>query len=299
MSSDFMQGNPDSSIQVPFSDDEAVDPAKAEELEEDKPDASPEERVARKQRRQERLQRIIQEGKQSKEELAALQADSAATKAELERLKGFVAATATQRPANDAPVADPYEKALDGIYKQQNETWEQYQSAIKDGKLTPERQKYFEDKARDYEAKKTTIITQRVLEQHTAKQREQRGREVWEQRYPEVYGNDKAFRYAQATWEQRKALGEDPTPALADEVFEEAKTRFKLGAKPAPTASDKARMSGLPAAGSGGGGGKTPVAMTPALHKMAIAAHPELSEADALKKWTNTTGKKLRDKKVI
>jgi hypothetical protein len=260
--------------------------------------ATAQKNASREQRRQERLQRLIQEGKQSKEELAALKAESATTRAELERMKGFLSAQAQQRPANDSPGKDPYEAQLDAIYKEQNETFAQYQAAIKDNGLTPERQKYFEDKARGFETRKTSVITQRALDQHAASQREQQGRMVWEQKYPEVYRNDKAFKYAQATWQQRQALGEEPTPALADEVFEDAKTRFKLGGKPAPTATDRARMSGLPAAGSGGGKAAS-VAMTPTLHKMAVAAYPELSEAEALKKWTNKTGKRLRDKKVI
>ena len=80
--SDYMTGDKDNAIAVPFSDD-STESNKAEDLEEDSPTATPEERVTRKQKRQARIQSMLQEGKQSKEELTSLRAEQAATRAEL------------------------------------------------------------------------------------------------------------------------------------------------------------------------------------------------------------------------
>jgi len=71
--SDYMQGDKDNATAVPFSDDEAEQPKEAEDLlAEDSPDASPEERITRKQKRQARIQQLLADGKQSKEEAKAL-----------------------------------------------------------------------------------------------------------------------------------------------------------------------------------------------------------------------------------
>jgi hypothetical protein len=58
-------------------------------------------------------------------------------------------------------------------------------------------------------------------------------------------------------------------------------------------------MSGMASSGGGGGGRDTGITMTPEFKRMAIAAYSELPEAEAIKKWVNTTGKRLREKKII
>ncbi len=297
MSDGYMQGDHDKSVAVPFSDDEA-EAKNDSDLEEDKPGASSEESINRKQRRQERLQRLLDEGKQSKEEVANLRGELGTLKTELARLQGYV--SAQPRPGNDN-AKDPYEQRLDAVYDKQTQAYNAAQAELKAGTFTPERQAYYEKIAREVESEKTRIHTERVVDSRAGSNRAQQAQQIWEQKYPEVYQNDRAYRYAQATWEQRKALGDAPTTALVDEVMTDAMTRFKLGGKPAPSASDRARMSGIPSAGSGGSGGgrAAPVSMTPELKRMAEAAHPDLPQAEAWKKWVNTTGKRLRDKKVI
>ncbi len=295
--SDYMQGDKDNAVPVPFSDDESAEPA-SEVLEEDKPTDSPEERITRKKRRQERLNRLITEGKQSKEELASV-------KAELERLKGEQAAiqrqvaVATQRPANDTAQPDPYEKMLDAVYEEQATAYAAAQAEVKAGTFTPERQQHWERVGRAIEAKKTRIHTQRVMDEQAVTRRNEQAREVWVQKYPEVYQNSKAYQYAQATYQQRLALGEQDARQLVDDVMNDAITRFRLGAKPAPTASERSRLSGVPAAGSGGSAKPSGIVMNPAFERMARAAYPDIPEAEAIKKWVNGPGKRLRERKVI
>lgn len=292
----FMQGNPDNAVAVPFSDDEK--PVNdAEELEEDSPDASPAERVTRKQRRQERLNGLIREGKQSKEALAALQTEAAKTREELAALRGYLASQ-PQRQANDDG-KDPYERRLDAVYDRQSQAYTAAQAEIKAGSFTPERQQHYEKIAREIESEKTRIHTERVVDSRTQAQRTEQAQQVWVQKYPEVYNNPDAFAYARGTFERRKARKEPITNDLVDEVMQETMAEFRLGKRSAPSATERSRMSGLPSAGSGGGAPRTGVVMTPALTRMAIAAHPNLSEKDAVKKWVDTTGKRLREKKLI
>lgn len=296
--SDFMQGNPDNSIAVPFSDDEAGD--KPEELlEEDSPTASPEERISRKEKRQARIKRLLDEGKQNKEEVERLKAESAATRSELERLKGYVAAQPQQRAQNDTG-KDPYEQRLDQVYERQSEAFKAAQAEIKAGGFTPERQQHYEKLAREIESEKTRIHTERAVEQRAAASRTEQAQQVWVQKYPEVYNNPRAFQYAQASWQRRLALGESPSNDTVDEIMNETMTTFRLGKKAPPSANERARMSGIPAAGSGGSGPRSAgVSMTPELRRMAEAAYSDLPPAEAHKKWVNGPGKRLREKKVL
>lgn len=301
--SDFMMGDPDkTSVAVPFSDDEAEAKKVPELDEEDSPTASPEERRSRRQRRQERLQLMVQESQKNAERVRELEERENKTAREVAELRGMLAAQQQlqSRIANDNG-KDPYEQRLDAVYARQKRAYDAAQAEIATGKLTPERQAYYEQEAREIETEKTRIHTERAVAQDRETRRSEQAQQVWVQKFPEVYNNPKAFQYAQATWQQRQALGEQPTNALVEEVMHDTMTRFKLGAKPAPTASDRARLSGIPS--SGGGGSKTATGIdfsgNPALRKMALAAHSDLPEAEALKKWTNSTGKRLRDKKVI
>lgn len=302
--SDFMQGDPDkNSVAVPFSDDEA-EAKKAPELDdEDSPTASPEERRTRRQRRQERLQKMLQEGEANAAKVKELEERENKTSRELAELRGMLAAQhqLQQRIAANDNGKDPWEQRLDAVYARQKEAYDSAQAELRAGNLSPERQAHYERIAREIETEKTRIHTERAVAQDRETRRVEQAQQVWVQKYPEVYNNPKAFAYAQATWQQRQALGEQPTNQLVEEVMNDAITRFKLGGKAAPTASDRARLSGIPSSGSSGNRPATGINFdsNPALKRMALAAHSDLPEAEALKKWTNSTGKRLRDKKVI
>jgi hypothetical protein len=298
---DFMQGDLDHAVAVPFSDDEAA--SKAEDLteDEDSPSATPEERITRKQKRQERITKILHDGKQSKEELAQLKAEHSSLREELAELRGRLAqqATVPTQPAGK----DRYELALDAVYEKQTEAYNAAQAEIKAGTWTPERQKHYERIAREVETDKTRINTERVMESRQHSTRAEQAQQVWAQKYPEIYGDSRAYQYAEATFRRRQALlgpNERVTNELVDEVMNETMTTFKLGPKKAATASEKSRYSGVAASGSSGGGrGDGGVQMTPQLRRMAIAAYSELPEAEAVKKWVNKEGKALRAKKVL
>lgn len=298
--SDFMQGNPDTgAITVPFSDDDA-EKKTGEDLDEELPaSATPQERLTRRQKQQERLQRLIAEGRQAKEENAALKAEQERQKAELERMKGFLAAQQQQRPANDGG-KDPWEARLDAVYQKQADAYRSAQAEIAAKTFDADRQKHYERIAREVETEKARIHTERAIAGQTEAQKQQQARAIWESKYPEVYGNKQAYDYAEATYKRRQALGEAPTGALVDEVMNETMTTFRLGPKKAPTASEKSRMSGIPSSGTGGGGGRSEgITATPEIRRMAAAAYPDLPEKQALEKWTNKTGKRLREKKIL
>jgi len=299
--SDFMVGNADNAVQVPFSDDKDED--KPEDLlAEDDSGGSPEERITRKAKRQERITRLLHEGKQSKEEAAELKAERVQLKAEqddlrqrLARLEGQVS---VQAPGSDGK--DPFERELDEVYELQSSAYQSAQAEIKAGTFTEARARHYEGVARDIESRKSRVHTRRELAMREPAQRAEQGRQAWVQKYPDVYGNPNAYEYAEGRFKQRKALGEAVTHALVDEVMNETMTAFRLGRKPAPSASERSRMSGVPSSGSGGGGrGDSGLTMTPELKRMAVARYSDISEADAIKKWVNGPGKKLRDRKVL
>ena len=302
MSDSFMRGNEDNATAVPFSDDEvaAKKEEKAEEFEEeDAPTDTPEVRASRRQRRTERITRMLNDGKQSAARVKELEERDQKRERELAELRGMVAGVASQRqPANDV---DPYEQQLAQVYAQQSEAYNAAQAEIKAGTFTPERQQHWEAVAKNIESAKMRIHTERAIRNHIPQQRAESAQQVWVQKYPEVYQNPKAFQYAKATWERRLALGEATTNALVDEVMEEARTQFKLGGKPAPTASEKNRLSAMPSAGGGGSSRSSgPPVMNAQLRAMALARYgSEMSEEEAVKKWQAGVGKRLREKKVI
>lgn len=301
--SDYMQGDKDNAVAVPFSDDETEEKKQGELFaDDDGPDASPEERKTRKEKRQQRLTQLWRDGEEVKKKYGSLQSEHEDLKRQLAELRGFVAANqnARQQPANDN-AKDPYETQLEQVYARQQDAYTAAQAEIKAGTFNESRQKHYEQIAREIERDKARIHTQQTLAQQEGVRRAEQAQQVWVQKYPDVYGNPQAYQYAEATAKQRVALGETWSNQLVDEVMNEAMTRFKLGPKKAPTQSEKARMSGIGASGNGGGGasGAPGITLTPDLKRIALAAYSDLPEHEAIKKWVNGPGKRLREKKVI
>ncbi len=296
-----MQGDPDRhSVVVPFSDDETVSDDQLI-TDEDKPTDSFEERKSRKEKRQARLQSKLQEGAKAKEELEAERKEKAELRERIARLEGSVAAAQHQQRQPPADGKDDFERELDDIYQAQQNAYQAAQAEVKAGTFDAKRQTYYEGIARDIETRKTTVHTRRVLAQTEGSRQQNQAQQVWVQKYPDVYRNANAFQYAQGKAQQRLALGDSITPQVVDEIMTETMATFKIGAKPAPTQSERAKLSGMPASGSGGGGRGDGggITLTPALRQMAIAAYDHLPEAEALKAWTNKTGKRLREKKAL
>jgi hypothetical protein len=300
MAGDFMQGNPDDAVQVPFSDDDSS-ASDSDLLDDDKPAGSAEEHISRKQKRQERIKRLLDEGKQSKEELGRLRSEQDGLKGELERLKGYVAANENSRrhvPHDDG--RDPYEQRLDAVYERQSGAYAAAQAEIKAGTFDEGRSKYYERVARDIESEKSAIHAERVLATREPARRAEQAQQVWVQKYPEVYNNPSAYQFAEATFRRRQALGENATNQLVDDIMAETMAQFKLGPKRAPSASERSRLSGLPASGGGGtSSGGSGITMTPALRRMATAAYSDLPEPEAIKRWADNEGKRLRQKKIL
>ena len=299
---DYMQGNPDNSIVVPFSDDEKETKSPAAELlEEDKPTDSPEERITRRRKREDRIRGLIQSGEEARNKLKELEERDARRDRELAELRGALTATQQLARQNDNAGKDPFQQRLDAVYEKQDAAYNAAQAEIKAGTLTPERQKHWERVARELESEKMSVHTERAVAASSVNRRAEQQRAVWEQKYPEVYdpANKRAYDYAEAMFNARKALGEQPSNALVDEVMAETMTRFKLGARPAATASERSRMSGVPSAGSGGGSKPAGIVPTPLVRSLATAAYSDLPEDEAIRKWTSKTGKRLRDKKVL
>lgn len=290
---DFMQGDPDGEHKAfPFSDDEPDEPELA-------PTATPEERLTRLQKKTERMQSALRENKKNLERIREFEERDHRRERELAELRGMVAANNNALYARQDSGKDPYEQRLDATYARQNELYNGAQAEVKAGTFTKERQDYYEAEARKVEADKMRIHTERAVAASAAAQSANSARQVWVQKYPEVYGNQQALEYATATWNQKMALREPQTPQLVEDIMEQTKTLFKLGGKPAPTASDRARMSGVPSAGGGGGRASGDISMTPELKRMAQAAYPDVDPAEAEKRWKAKTGKRLRERKVI
>ncbi len=293
-----MQGDKDSAVAVPFSDDESEAAEKEDLFAEDAPDATAEQRITRKRKQQERVSRLLSEGKQSKEEATRLREEQTQLRNELAELRNRVMQPVVAQPAGK----DPYEQALDAVYEKQTNAYTAAQAEIKAGTWTPERQKHYEKIAREVETDKSRIHTARELDARRHSTRAEQAQQKWVDKYPEVYNNPRAYQYAEASFRRRQALldpGSPLTNEMVDEAMEEARTQFRLGKPKAPSATERSRMSGQGSSGGGGGSREAGITMTPEFRRMAVAAYSELPEAEAVKKWVNTTGKRLREKKII
>lgn len=300
---DFMQGDKDSAVAVPFSDD-ATEAAKDDELPEgeDKPNESPEERRTRKQRRHERLQTKLRTGEEALAKVKDLEERDSKREREMAELRGMVTAhQSIARAAAPEGSKDEFERRLDAVYEKQQNAYAAAQAEVASGKFDEKRSRYYETIAREIESEKSSIHAERVLSRREPAVRQEQAQQVWVQKYPEVYRDPRAFQYARATFDRRLALGEADSASLVDEVMGETMAQFRLGPKKAPSQSERARHSGIPSSGSSGGGRSDPsgITMTPELRRMAIAAYDHLPEAEAIKTWVNKAGKRLRDKKVL
>src|ERR1043165_542921 len=161
---DYMQGNPDNSIVVPFSDDEKETKSPAAELlEEDKPTDSPEERITRRRKREDRIRGLIQSGEEARNKLKELEERDARRDRELAELRGALTATQQLARQNDNAGKDPFQQRLDAVYEKQDAAYNAAQAEIKAGTLTPERQKHWERVARELESEKMSVHTERAV----------------------------------------------------------------------------------------------------------------------------------------
>jgi hypothetical protein len=282
-------------INVPFSDDSEEVSDDQLILDENDPTASPSERVTRAKKKSERVARLLAEGRQSKEEAAALRAEMAELKANQARLEGYV--SAQRQPAQQQ--GDPYQARLSAIRARQAEAHRALMAERAAGTYTDARDAHYTAIAAEIEDEKATVIAERTMARMEPAARQQQAQQVWAHKYPEVYNNPKAFRYAQATFARRDAAGEKIDTEQIDEIMQETMTALRLGGKGKPTATEKARLSGQSSGGSSGGGAAAGVPMTRDLRRMATALYSDLSEEDAVKKWANTVGKTLRKDKVL
>lgn len=292
----------DGALVVPFSDDDPTEAKKAAELieEDEAPDASLEERKSRREKRKERLQTLLADGKQSKEEAAQLRKELAELKASQARLEGFVAAQQGQQRQSTGD-ADPYRQRLDAIEEKRKNAYRSAQAEIQAGKLDEKRNAYYESLAREIDEERAEVLAERAIARREPMRNQQAAQQQWVNKYPEIYRDDRAFQWARAKFQMRLADGEASTNQLVDEVMEEARVRYKLGGKSAPTVTEKDRYSGMGAAStrSSGSSADNNIRMTKEMRSMATALYPTLSEGDAIKKWTDKVGKKLREKRVL
>lgn len=294
MSGDYVS-TADAPVEVPFSDDETETP---EEAIVDSPNASPAERESAKEKRKARAAQRERERKEMEGKLRELEERDAKRDRELAELRGFVAGQSRQATAGGGK--DPYEARLEAIRQRQSTEWANYQAELKAGTIDEKRTKYYEQVSHEIETEKANTLVEKALAQRMPAIRQEQAQQVWTQKYPEVYRDPKAFQYAEATFKRRQALGDSVTNELVDEIMTETMTQFRLGKKSAPSASEKARMSGMPSSGSGGGGAPSGgVQMTKDLRRMATALYSDLPEEEAVKKWANGPGKTLRAQKVL
>jgi len=304
--SGYMQGNQDGAVTVPFSDDDIE--KKDDDLPEDPPaGASPQQLSEHKRKKGERTKRMLEEGKQALQKVKELEERDAARARELAELRGYVAAQAQQPRATREPAEDPYQAKLDDIASRRANAEAALRAELAAGKMDEKRAKYYEDLGNQLDAERIQTHVAREMAKTKAveavRKPQEEAQQYYRSKYPDVYRDQRAYAYAEAEWKKRtQALGQAASEELLDEVMNEARTHFKLGPKPQATATERARMSGIPSSGNGGGAPSSANGINfsnAKIRNMALAAYDHLPEAEALKAWTQKTGRRLREKKIL
>jgi hypothetical protein len=232
--------------------------------------------------------------KSYRERAAAAEAASAAYKEALALSGGRPAPTGPAAPQSnpylqiDAEIRKTFqeEKAL-------NERW-----IATSAKASPAEIQRMEDEAAELVVRRTGLVADRKEIERAPRRAEEAKIHDQRSRFPDVFGDSRAFQYAQGSYNQALARGVAPSRELEDASFQEAREVI-LGRRPPPDAAQRQRASGMGSSTRqvSGGAAKTTIDMPRggALYRMAIATYPDLEPAQACQKWAQTKGKRYQE----
>jgi hypothetical protein len=202
-------------------------------------------------------------------------------------------------PGPAAPQGNPYQQIDAEIRKTfqeekaLNERW-----VATSAKASPAEIQRMEDEAAELVVRRTGLVADRKEIERAPRRAEEAKIHDQRSRFPDVFGDSRAFQYAQGSYNQALARGVAPSRELEDASFQEAREVI-LGRRPPPDAAQRQRASGMGSSTRqvSGGAAKTTIDMPRggALYRMAIAAYPDLEPAQACQKWAQTKGKRYQE----
>lgn len=272
-----------------------VDLSEPDEEDEPEPGDAEEAQLSRREKKQQR-QSLRQQAEEDRR--ARLEAERAAGQA-----IGYAQALAQQRmQESQGQQRSPVEVEADAIFRERELLVQEFQLAKQrapNGVLTSEQEQDF--KKRGYQLERR--MAQNAVDERAARAPQQPQQQndvmaVLRARYPDVVGNQQAFRWALSRHQTLIHDPREPAPddwATAERVMAETRERFGLGGPqyaPPVEPESRRRHEGLPA-GAGGTRQSTPTKITLSKEDViaANAAYSHLPEAERYKRYAQVLQK--------
>lgn len=197
---------------------------------------------------------------------------------------------------------DPLEAELNQVLDQQQELADLITS--KGGKMSAEEEKRFSARARQLRIREQEIVAERVSKRNAPQRDPFEGvRTAVKGAYPEVFGNPKALARAKGHMllmiaDRGEPRNEAELHKLMRDACEEAKKDLGMS-RPAPTDADRARTTGTPRGGTGGGSRDLTVHMGDFEKMLANKAFKHIKDdKQRYSQWAKTAGRKMLERKA-
>jgi hypothetical protein len=263
------------------------------------PGALPEpERVSRRERRQNRFREAKEEAERARREAAEERARTARLEAQLQQLNQRQMQLEQSAGRGQGP-QDPLEQEEQVAMREEEAIQREWAN------MTPEEQQAQSNAYRErYRQIQNRLVDVRVKRSVQRQQPDpvavanQVRLQQLHNRYADVVQNPRAFSKAQALYHEAVASGRPISEDLAEECMKGARDWMK-GPRP-DVQSERRRTTGLSANLGSASSGNNVVRMTGAMKAIARMQYPDMSEADAYRKWAKNDYKVyLANKKLL
>lgn len=291
------KGDEEDKVEKPKADELSVDPpAKDEDDDESgvKAVETPEQRETRRERRRERG-RLRDDAKAATDRADRLERELSEHRARTDR---EIQMLRMERLAekDDKGKEDPIQREVDAVHAEEDALLARWRG------LTPEQQEAGRDdyvnKMRAVERKKYQAYAKGAQPAQQPQMNEaQHAQMMLRGKYPQVYANQGAIRWANAQYNLRVAEGGQDSTPLAEEVMRDAMVRYNLGTPPGASDAERRRHISIgKGAGAGGNGKPRTIAMTKEYNAMADAAYSHVKDEKTRRaKWAQEVGPGLLD----
>jgi hypothetical protein len=225
---------------------------------------------------------------------------AAAAEAEAKVLREQLAERSRPVPGARETVANTadVDRRIRDTYKELEKLESEYQHALSNKTLTPEREAQLRERAQELDIQKLELAAERRETRVAPERRQKDLSEQLARDNADVYQNPRAARYAYGRAQQLIAMGRADDKALHDEVMLETRS-VVLGIREKPGAIERQRPTGMssgPRTAPSAASKTIPMPKGSHYYKMAVAMFPSLDAGAACQKWAQTVGKKLLNK---
>lgn len=261
-----------------------VEPAPAVDEQDD-----PGDRPSRQERRRTRYDEM-----QSRLDAAEKRAEEASERAS--QLAQAAIARLNQPTPAAGPQKEPYADELASIRREQNTLYREF-AALPNP--TQEQVDVYERKASELDDRKGEFLASRTIEKRNLRPvNPVAGAVVMvQQKYPQVMRSAKALRWARGHHDQLVADGAPDDTTTMEKSMSAADRKYFGGTRPPATDAARRRRADAPArSGHGGEVEDRPeqtITMRKEFRQMARAKYPGIPESEAMKKWAQTSGRRL------